>query len=361
MQPVKQWLELKPVDTLFFRGSDPLVAGEGASVASLFPPMPSTITGALVTTILRQRNIPPEVFLASDEGTSSIASEYPFLGSPQKPGFRIVGPLMSASVGGGVRMVLYPVPATWFAGEMPLREEKGVVPLIVQKAGLLDEGIVNRFNLRGSVRQALFVTAPNETGMKSLSGNYANEAALQESQGKDRFEVHLCGRLENAVHDRPCIIQPAALWSRERRVGIELEPHARRTKTGQLYSADHVRMHRGVSLMVGLSEDLCPTHLDYEGLMQLGGERRLVTYMVIKEPMHIYEGSSEWMMALAHVPVRCLAEIGMDNLPRASTKAFKAGGWDMKKRFHKPTVQYLPPGTAIMVGSGSVPFGFMRI
>jgi CRISPR-associated protein Cmr3 len=40
---IRQWIEIDPLDTLFFRGSEPMVAGESHEVGSLFPPIESIL------------------------------------------------------------------------------------------------------------------------------------------------------------------------------------------------------------------------------------------------------------------------------------------------------------------------------
>ncbi|MBM3302191.1 MAG: hypothetical protein FJY85_19850, partial [Deltaproteobacteria bacterium] len=148
----------------------------------------------------------------------------------------------------------------------------------------------------------------------------------------------------------------------EDRVGIALEPMHRTAKTGRLYSSSHVRLRLGVKMVVGLSQDLVPGHLDETGLIGLGGEQRVARYAFMRNGLELPSGESNWIVALNHFPFKYLADMQWQDLPRVSGPLIRRGGWDMKRNFHKNTTAYLPAGTAINVQQGAeVPFGFIRI
>ena len=113
---IKQWIEIDPLDTLFFRGSEPMVAGQNHEVRSVFPPMPSTILGALRTAILAQRGVSLAAFLQHEE-SSPVVQSLPLLGSAEKSGFAVAGPLIEAEIAGGARETFLPSPAHWFGGQ----------------------------------------------------------------------------------------------------------------------------------------------------------------------------------------------------------------------------------------------------
>ena len=50
------WYELTPADTLFFRGSEPLEAGQ-LSRAALFPPPVTVLQGAIRTAVLKRHGV----------------------------------------------------------------------------------------------------------------------------------------------------------------------------------------------------------------------------------------------------------------------------------------------------------------
>ena len=51
------WYKFNPVDTLFFRGAEPMIMGENHTVSHVFPPPAHTLSGALRTAVLIQNGI----------------------------------------------------------------------------------------------------------------------------------------------------------------------------------------------------------------------------------------------------------------------------------------------------------------
>jgi CRISPR-associated protein Cmr3 len=60
------WLEIRPNDTLFFRGPEPFNAGESGYVASEFPPTPRTLQGALRAAFLEANGVDMEEYVAGE-------------------------------------------------------------------------------------------------------------------------------------------------------------------------------------------------------------------------------------------------------------------------------------------------------
>lgn len=161
------WLEIDPIDTLFFRGAEAMEAGEHHEVDTMFPPMPSTITGAIRAAILRQRGITPAAYLASPEAWQA---RYPLLGLPRQPGFQLIGPLFLA----GQDRLLLPVPAHWY-GDLPDSEMIWNTKYQVQAASLLSD---NRLGLRGSVAAPFWLRRPRGRDMQVLAGYWATREAF---------------------------------------------------------------------------------------------------------------------------------------------------------------------------------------
>ena len=61
------WIEIDPLDTLFFGGTESMVAGENHEADTMFPPMPATLTGAVRSAILGQKGILPAEYLDEPE------------------------------------------------------------------------------------------------------------------------------------------------------------------------------------------------------------------------------------------------------------------------------------------------------
>lgn len=354
MTLARQWILIDPLDTLFLKGSEPMVAGENHEVRSVFPPMPSTMRGAIRTAIIQQRGISLMDFTASEP---TVVQNYPLLGTWDNPGFEVVGPLFQVQIGGGDTEWLIPAPAHWFAA-VPQSTEDGQTVQVTVAERLPDS--TGTLGICGSVRDPMWVLNPTDWDMRSLAGYWTNAVTMERvSTGSHSVNIHTS--LEKITANEPFVVGLGALFGNEVRVGIALDAGTRRARTGHLYSATHVRLRPGVAMAVGFSEELIPTHLDTEGILQLGGEQRIVRYTLAKKPP-LKGGTSAWVMSLSLVPFKALEKFGWDGFHRASGPLTRMGGWDMKMGFHKPMTAYLPAGTVIMVGQDiPLPQGFVRI
>ena len=54
---IMEWYKFFPVDTLYFKGADPMVMGENHTASYIFPPPAHTISGALRTAVLLQNGV----------------------------------------------------------------------------------------------------------------------------------------------------------------------------------------------------------------------------------------------------------------------------------------------------------------
>jgi CRISPR-associated protein Cmr3 len=356
MSIAKQWIMIEPLDTLFLKGSEPMIAGMSHEVRSVFPPMPSTLIGALRTAVLQQRGIRIADFVHGP--LQAIRTKYPYLGEPDAPGFKILGPLFRVTISNGDTEWLLPAPASWFA-EASKNWDDGKT-ISVSAATALPDSTYD-MGLCSSVADPLWVRKPQAKELKSLCGQWINIAALRSMKnGKGVIKYH--DKVEHIVANEPTIIGTSSLYMNELRVGIARDNCTMRTKQGHLYSASHIRLQTGVTLSIGISEELISSHLDTDGILQLGGEQRIARYELLSESPPIRNGDSAWVLTLAPIPFADLETMNYLKHPRMSGPFIRMGGWDMKQRFHKPMKAYLPIGAAIMVRDGNpVPFGFMRI
>lgn len=324
MRQIKQWLEVKPLDTLFFRGGEPMVAGETHEAGSLiFPPVPETIVGALRTAILAQRGINPEHI---KDGKS--LRDLPYWGTPEKPGFGIAGPLLKAC---GV--VLFPAPANWFYSQSKHRNT-----LIIHEAQ--PERAFTTVKL--SKPHMLWVKNPPEN-LTPLSPHFWVNSRALENEGN--FELKVVSILNDLTEKEGLAVSRDLLFKTEERVGIARDNFYRTTKTGHLYAARHLRLEERVSLLIGLNQKLCPSHLDSEGYFQLGGEGRIVWYKLLdEEAFQLPRGNKGRLLALSPLSYSRAKGKKLLDTPYASGKLLRVAGWDMKKGFHKPARSYFPAG-----------------
>ncbi|MCL6622789.1 MAG: hypothetical protein K6T55_11910 [Syntrophobacterales bacterium] len=357
MPEIKQWLRLDPLDTLFFRGSEPMLAGESHEVASRFPPLPSTLVGALVTAILAQRDLLKDWVSGNIQ---EIHNDYPLLGKPPEtieesyqPGFQVAGPILLATLQNTQQECFFPAPAHWFAAN-----GKGGSCIDVQRADLPDE-MFAALPLKGTVPRPVWVKKPLASDLKSVIGRWANRAAFEVmKKGQGKLKQYEC--LSKVPSGVPLLMEQRVFTQPEKRMGIALEAH-RRPRRGHLYLAAHQRLAPGVQLLLGLSEELAPAYLDNSGLLQLGGENRLVHYEVLTQAPPLPQGNGPWHLALTAVPLTSLKKFGLDGRPRVSGSLLRVAGWDVKHGFHKPVTAYLPAGTVIHHPEGNLPFGFLPL
>lgn len=357
MSFAKQWLRLTPVDTLLFKGSEPMVAGENHEARSTFPPMPATLLGALRTAILCQRGIEPRDYLSNDiKIAQGILADYPLLGSPEAPGFEVFGPLLAVS--GGCPDVFFPAPAHWFTSTRPDEDESRV--LTVSAAENVDQHLT-ALGLIGSVERPAWVARPPRGDMKSLAGWWVNRRALQVAE-QPRFSLKVLGDLSELDPKQPSLAGLDLFMAVEARTGIAMDYGNRRVRQGYLYTFRQVRLQSQVHMLVGLSAELVPNHLDAGGILQLGGERRYVCYQQAAGP-ELPKGCSSW--ALAINPIECgRFESWFQTLPHVSGPLLRMAGWDLKVGFHKPVHSYYPAGTAVLLDQQQLPsgsVGFIRM
>lgn len=334
--PTTTWLEIDPIDTLFFRGAESMVAGENHAVDTLFPPMPATLIGAIRTAFMRQNGIAPAAYL---ENPAAVNAQFPVLGLPDAPGFELTGPLFLV----GSESLLLPAPAHWFADPPePHKKEKWETISPVQVAAPLSDAPLG---LSGSTPSPVWLRQPAQADMQPLSGWWATAAAFA-AVGSSR-EI-LFTRKPEELTTQAAILPASALFNREERVGIALTPE-RTAKDGHLYSATHVRLREQVRIVAGITSEHS-LELDQHGILQLGGEQRVCRYRTLKT-LHLPKNTTgEAQSTLGPLATNDLPAT-LEHCPRASGKLLRIGGWDMAKKFHKPMTSWLPAGTVFFTKS----------
>ena len=101
-----EWFKFAPVDTLFFRGAEPMDIGENHTTSHVFPPPTHTLSGALRTTVLIQKGVSFE-----DYGKGRAPAEiYESIGQAgQAAPFTLIGPLFMIE-----NDIYVPAPYSWF-------------------------------------------------------------------------------------------------------------------------------------------------------------------------------------------------------------------------------------------------------
>jgi CRISPR-associated protein Cmr3 len=306
------WYQLTPADTLFFRGSEPLEAGQ-LSRDALFPPPVSVIQGAVRTAVLKQRGISFDDY---KEGRCPRELTNLF-GESGKPAPFAVTAILLAKDGA----TYAPCPASWFV-ESGLRQNVDR-PLdtdckILRAAPLVD--VAAKLRLHSSSGLGLPMVLP-DTEAEPLAGNWL------------RLE---CLFTAAATIGEGDLLSLTDLCDIEPRTGIAID-EKRKVRQGKLYSAGHIRLRDGVSFIIGIDRD---PGLSNGGLLSLGGEKRVCGYVRSKPPS-MPVGSSSLYLALA--PIKLTTEV--QPFVFAAAKPITIAGWDLHTGFHKPTTTWLPAGS----------------
>jgi len=328
---IEQWLKLEPLDTLFFRGGEPMEAGETQDTGKpIFPPAPTTVIGALRTAILVQNGVDIEKVTKLKDDEDLDPDRLPFWGTPQKSGFRTVGPIFCVG-----NTALFPAPANWFY--KPTKHKNG------NKIRVFVALPKNDFPAKTGKRLLWCVKDPPAEDLDRMSGFFwVTKGALELKN--ERFVLDVEKDVNNIHSDKPCAIRIYDLVSFEDRVGIARDNISRAVRQGHLYATRHVRLKPGVSLIVGLDKPLCPSHIGSNGILQFGGEGRIVRYELMKDPPQLPMLRRGFWLALSPISWELASSCELINKAYISGKLFRVGGWDMRKGFHKPVETYFPIG-----------------
>ncbi len=348
-----QSIDLTPVDTLFFRGAEPMVTGENHHVTILFPPMPSTILGALRTGMLVQIQNPKISFQDFTTGKTIDGIVGELLGSPDQPGFSLTGLLFSVRQHGN-ELLFFPAPAHWFVCKQELDRIKERTTAPVQIQIIPSRPLPARakeFGLCSSLtKEWHWATARDGQELVSLEGYWVSETLLKSPDtGKALSKLD---QLKDLTSTEKIILPSQAFYVSETRTGIARK-RDKTVKDGHLYSTTHIRLYPEVSLKVFVDKSL-EKALSPSGILQLGGEQRVVHYHLEHSPQLLNESTmGKTWLALSPVTSKTVARLNPDGI--ASGKLQRIGGWEMKKGndtdktrgFHRPMEGWYPAGTVL--------------
>jgi CRISPR-associated protein Cmr3 len=312
-----RWFEIDPLDTLFFRGAEPMEPGETHVQSLEFPPLPQTLIGAVRTAALARAGV---TFMPGWQNTVNGDVRLSIGVEPEPPAtFCVMGPLFAYK-----GELLYPVPADWRRGT------DGRVSRLILK----EPDLINRWRVCHSGGPVSLPWLQQEAGKDAEVKGWVTAASLAAGDRGERVDL----------------IDQETLFTVESRVGLAL--NGRRAKEGHLYSTSHIRLRSGVTILFGLDGVAASVFPD-DGLLQWGGEQRLECYRK-HDPVRLpqAESGSRW---LAVVPMEAsrlnltapALQLDGQSIPLAtwvSGKFRKVGGWDLANRRHKPLMSWFPAG-----------------
>ena len=142
-----------------------------------------------------------------------------------------------------------------------------------------------------------------------------------------------------SVFDEDTVLLKSDVYVVEPRTGVALD-NDKHTVEGQLYTATHIRLKDDVSMVVVFGDNEKLKLLGSSGKLQLGGEKRVVQYKVDSGIENQKCDSDLWVSS---VPVMAENNLLSEKLI-ASGKLFVTSGWDLAKKFHKESVNWIPAG-----------------
>lgn len=304
------YYEITPLDTLFFRGSTPMEAGQYNTV-SLFPPPPSVLKGALWTAYRSKTGAAFSAGLI--DGKIPLEIKGFFIKKDEK--------------------LYVPAPATWYY-DSDEKKKKGTelknVSLCIAKD--VSETL-NTLNMKSSAEDVVFAVPENDA--KSLGEAWVLLDFIQDPKAKFSDDS---------------VLFNSDIYSSESRTGVGLTAE-KKAEDGKLYTSTHIRLHDGISFVIAVDSDI-----DFDkGKMILGGERRIAEYKKYDKTLSFKENSSGLFLSV--MPIEATAE----NLKSliSSAKLTVTSGWDMAKGFHKSSVSWIPAGAVFnsKVNNSCIPLG----
>ena len=296
------WYSFKPVDTLFFRGAEPMNMGEDHTVSFLFPPPANTISGAVRTAYLVQKGVSFNDY-AGKNIPEAITDEIGFAG--ENPPFEIIGPLFM------FKNELYiPTPYNWYGQKYKNKEE--YYKTRVYKSFIPETNLIKTKN-------KLFWVMGGNDDIENLGGKWINFKSLY----------------SNTVEKE--IYKPEYFYTYETRTGIAIN-NSRSVRKGHLYTFKHARLKEDVYLVFGINKNIS---IDEKGTLKLGAEQRFGKYEKIELDNLNFNGGGKYYLSLSIQ--ECNKESNENII--ATGKIKYIGGWDLNKQFHKPMVGYFSSGS----------------
>lgn len=343
----------RPFDTLFFRDGRPFEqADEGmAEVASLFPPHPGVLGGALRAALARAQGWNGSGDWrdqrASHDGRETTLGDV--IGDGADPGLLALGPpaVLQRHDDGWRR--LYPAPQHLLAGGDP----QCPCLAFVEPTPVDDRALHSDL---ADVPVRLPEMRPKVEGAKPLAGKWLTPAGLA---------TVLDGRRPDADD----IIGQDELWQQEFRVGLQRGGNTRAAVPGMLYAASFARLKNAAALGIevkGLDPNWVP-----QSPAVLGGSQRLTQIEAgeWEEASHNAAASGELRFVIVLTgPMKPEgpgwrtpgAEFDPQRLPGARVVAacvdrpVMIGGWDSIAHQPRPLQPYLPAGSVFFL-EGAAP------
>lgn len=292
--------EFKPVDTLFFRSSEPMVMGENHTSNFNFPPPAHTIEGSIRTYFYKINKVKYSEIVKVGE---------------KKGSFNVIGPFFKEN-----DKIFLPAPYNWFMEKQKdkvwkncKKEEKEEIKKIkVIKSNKINTDIIKLSN------NDIYWVKPTDKEIETLGGKWILFSDL--FGNKEEVEIR----------------SSSDFFIQEYRTGIALEED-RKVREGHIYAFTHARIKENVSIIFGIDKEL---PLEDGTVLTLGAEQRFGKLKKIDYELNFDTNGSLYMNLSIFE-----ANSNANKCVVATGKPLYLGGWDLAKGFHKPMRGYFPAGS----------------
>ncbi len=251
-----------PLDVVFFRGTEPMNAGESGVVRGLFPPSPEVLQGFVRSLLLEALGVGFETYARL---VRSMGARFPEEGDPAAEAVRLLGrpgdDLGKLEIRGPYLVWERDGAAQrWYPAPLDLVKDANVW-YAVSPGGAVESDL-------GSVR---FLAKPGQS-----AGLWISERGLQ-------------SYLDGRAVDADDLTRSETFYSEERRTGIARNPVTHVSRDQMLYSPAFIRLkdsRRDQRLAIGFRVEGIPDDLQRRcaGVHRLGGEGRLAEVEVHPDP-----------------------------------------------------------------------------
>jgi len=329
-------LEFEPLDTLFFKDGRPFNQGEGtAGVESRFLPSPETMLGASRAAWARDlgwngKGAWSEELLVTLGGAND-----------ELENLRFTGPLLEYK-----HEIVFPLPASLLGVS---QDQDKDTP---QDCTLLSPGTPMQCDLG---KEPVCLPQPHQRddveGRKLLPDWWLKKEGIEKV-------------LHGEIPENDSFVHQSELWSMEPKVGISIDRDTDTVEQGMLYSVQHVRLSKGVKLLMQLTGENIESFPD-NTQVPLGGEARSSWLKKREESLSLpaladLKIKNGLLRYTIHVitplnPVNRLKAGGsIDGLPGKLVSAclprvIQWGGWDSINLEPRPMETHLAPGSVLFM------------
>ena len=340
-------LRLTAFDTLFFRESRPFESIGGSELASVFPPPPRTVLGAVRAAIGDAMGVNWQTF-KENQAVRDVIGYGDDLGK-----LSLNGIWLSRRLKDGKHERLYPVPLYL------LRKQEGEDPVEFERLRIDKPTCTHLGNVR------LPALPDKKYGFKPLENHWVTAGGL----------AKILAGASALTKDE--LISNKELFEREPRLGIARNNETRIVQEGLLYQSSHIRPKVELSLEVELTG--VPDAILNQQVLRLGAEGRMAGLEIIDTPKdsglpavpkpttdtkgliitfltpaRFADGS--WVLpgfTESNSETKCwtgeIKGIALKLHAAVIGKAQREGGWDMAQRKPRDMQSFIPAGSSYYV------------